>query len=420
MSSRVLLCVSSFLVVTLQAEQAQWPDFRGPGAQGQAMAVGLPTTWSVTSNIAWRRAIEGRAWSTPIVAEGKLFLTNAKPLDATGKSVALTAIALDPATGSQLWETEIFRIDNPDALKMHKKNSHASPSPVYEDGKLYLHFSHHGSACIDVAGKVIWNTQANSYAPVHGTGGSPQLVGDLMIFNADAKENPAVLALDKATGALRWRSERQSNATRKFSFSTPLLIEVAGQPQVITAGSGFVQALDPKDGSEIWHVNYGQGYSVVPRPIYAHGLIFVSSGYDKAVAYAIRPDGKGDVTASHVAWTLTKQVPLNPSMVVVGENLYMVSDAGLLSCVDAKTGRVHYSERILGPCSSSLLAAGDMIYAIDELGTTAVIKAGNTLQVVAKNILGEKTQASMATCENDLIIRTEQAVYRVHAPQASE
>jgi outer membrane protein assembly factor BamB len=202
-------------------------------------------------------------------------------------------------------------------------------------------------------------------------------------------------------------------ASRKFSFCTPLVIEVNGQRQLITPGSGVVQALNPTDGTEIWHVNYGQGYSVVPRPIFAHGLIFLSTGYDKPVAYAIKPDGKGDVTNTHVAWTADKRIPHNPSMVVVGDELYMLADNGLLSCRDAKTGTVHYEDRLLGPSSASLLAADGRIYAIDEQGNSAVFKPGKTLEVVAKNDLNEKTLASMAVCDSDLLIRTEKALYRI-------
>jgi len=178
-------------------------------------------------------------------------------------------------------------------------------------------------------------------------------------------------------------------------------------------GSGVVQALNPADGSEIWRVNYGQGYLGGPPPIFAHGLIFLSTGYDKPIAYAIKPDGKGDVTDTHVAWTSDKRIPHNPSMVVVGDELYMLADNGLLSCRDAKTGTVHYEERVLGPSSASLLAADGRIYAIDEQGKSAVITPGKTLQVIATSDLNEKTLASMAVCDNDLLIRTEKALYRI-------
>ncbi|MBM3459558.1 MAG: serine/threonine protein kinase, partial [Armatimonadetes bacterium] len=212
----------------------------------------------------------------------------------------------------------------------------------------------------------------------------------------------------------RWKALRPPTAaTSKFSFCTPLLIRVNGQEQLITPGSGIVQALNPRDGTEIWRVMYGVGFSVVPRPIFAHGLLFLSSGYEQPVAYAIRPDGRGDVTNTHVAWTATKRIPTNPSMLVVGDELYMLADSGVLSCRDARTGQVHYEERILGNCSASLLAGEGRIYALDERGAAAVVKAGKNFQLLATNELQEQTLASMAVCDNDLLIRTEAALYRI-------
>ncbi|MBI4625385.1 MAG: PQQ-binding-like beta-propeller repeat protein, partial [Verrucomicrobia bacterium] len=318
------------------------------------------------------------------------------------------------ASGRVVWNVEMFRQTAPDALQMHDKNSHASPTALFENGRIYAHFGHHGTACVDETGRIVWSTQENRYPPVHGTGGSPVIVDDLLIFNADGASKPAVLALDKATGKVRWKVARPpTEAKSKFSFCTPLLIEVNGRRQLITPGSGIVQALDPRDGSEIWHVLYGRGYSVVPRPVFAHGLVYLSTGFDQPIGYAIRPDGAGDVTDTHVAWTIRKRVPLNASMVVLGDELYMLADNGVLSCLDAKTGVVHYEERLLGACTASLLAADGRIYAIDELGKAAVVKPGKTFQVIATSDLQEKTLASMAVCESDLLIRTENAVYRV-------
>jgi outer membrane protein assembly factor BamB len=406
---RLATLLSLLLPVCVHAE-ALWPEFRGPGAQGHSAATSLPTTWNRGKGISWRQELPGRAWSQPIVANGKIFITNAVGGD---KEVSLRVQALNPADGSSVWDTEIFKISAAPALKMHGKNSQASPTPIYADGKIYAHFGHHGTACLDEAGGIVWKSQENPYSPVHGTGGSPLLVDGLLIFNADAQADPVVIALDKDSGKTRWKTPRHSLAKRKFSFSTPLLIEVAGKKQVITAGSGMVQALDPKSGKEIWFAMYDQGYSVVPRPLFAHGLIFLSTGYDKPQALAIRADGKGDVTATHIAWTADKRVPHNPSMAVVGDELFMIDDKGMLSSRDARTGQVHFEERLLGPCSASLLAANGHLYAIDEQGKAAVVKAGKSLQIVATNDLAEKTLASMAVCDSDLLIRTEKALYRV-------
>lgn len=392
-----------------------WAEFRGPTAQGHSTAVGLPAEWAPDKNIVWRAELPGRAWSSPVLAKGKIYLTNAVQMNEEdpAQGVSLRVLALNAATGKVLWDVETLKQTDPEALRMHGKNSHASPSPIWENGRIYAHFGHHGTACVDEAGKLLWTTKEHRYPPVHGTGGSPVIVDDLLIFNADGATNPAIIALEKATGKLRWKVTRPPTPANPFSFSTPLVIQVNGRRQLVSAGSGIVQALDPKDGSEIWRVMYGNGFSVVPRPVYAHGLVFVSTGYAQPQGYAIRPDGKGDVTATHVAWTVAKRVPHNPSVVVVGDELYMLSDTGILSCLDAKTGQVHYEERVLGSSSASLLSADGRIYGIDEQGKSVAVKPGKTYELLATSELKEKTLASMAVVDNDLLIRTEKALYRV-------
>jgi outer membrane protein assembly factor BamB len=404
----VLFLVSACL--SAQAE-ALWPEFRGPTAQGHSTATGLPTKWTKSQGVRWRTELPGRAWSSPVIAEGKIWLTDAVT---KGSEVKLKVVALNAEDGKQVWEAELFEVKDLGKLKMHQKNSHASPSPIYSEGMIYAHFSHLGTACVQASdGKVVWKNNDHPYPPVHGTGGSPLLVGDLLVFNADGASEPKVIALNKKDGSLAWKVGRTSDASRKFSFSTPLLIEVNGEQQIITAGSGIVQALRPADGSEIWHVSYDQGYSVVPRPVHAHGMIFVGTGYDKPTALAIKTGGTGDVTESHVAWRADKRVPHNPSMIVVEKDLYMLDDKGILSCRDAVTGEVYYEERLLSNSSASLLHADGHIYATDEQGETAVVKVGHNPEVVATNNLNEKILASAAVVDSDLLIRTEKALYRI-------
>jgi outer membrane protein assembly factor BamB len=315
-----------------------------------------------------------------------------------------------------IWDKEVFPQSAAKAPNIHRKNSHASPTPLFEDGKLYVHFGHQGTACLNAAdGSPVWTNRELAYQPVHGNGGSPVLVGDLLIYSSDGQADPVVIALDKATGKLRWKFDRVSEAKKKFSFCTPLVIEVGGKKQVITPGSGVVNALDPVTGTEIWKVRYGEGYSVVPRPVFAHGMIFLSTGYDKPTVLAIKVDAqsRGDVTDTHVAWTLDKFAPHNPSMVVAGDELYAVADNGVLSCVDAKTGAVHYQERCTGPISASILSADGKLYLQDEKGQGVVVKAGKTFEVLARNDLAEKSLASYAVVGKDLIIRTEGHLWRV-------
>jgi outer membrane protein assembly factor BamB len=238
-------------------------------------------------------------------------------------------------------------------------------------------------------------------------------VGDALFFSCDGAADPFVIALDKRTGRELWRTPRRTKVQKTFSFSTPLVITVGGRMQIISPGSGAVCAYDPKTGRELWRVRYGEGYSVVPRPVYAHGLLFLSSGYDRPSVLAIRPDGEGDVTDTHVAWTSSRGAPNTPSMLVVGDELYFVSDAGIASCVDARTGKVHWSERVGGNYSTSPVHAGGRIYFQNEEGRTVVVKAGRSFAPVATNDLGGRTLSSWAVGTDAFYIRTGEHLFKV-------
>ena len=236
------------------------------------------------------------------------------------------------------------------------------------------------------------------------------IVDGLVIFDCDAEVNPFIVALDKATGKVRWQTPRVTDAKKTFSFCTPLVIEVNGAKQVISPGSNVVCAFRPKDGSEIWRVRY-DGYSVVPRPVYGHGLLFISTGFDHASAIAIKPDGKGDVTDTHVVWRIDKNAPLTPSMLLIGDDLYMVADNGIVSCVDAKSGTIHWQDRVSKGTSASPLYADGKIYIQDELGVGYVLQPGHELKLLATNNLADKSLASYAVSGKHLLIRTQHFLY---------
>jgi outer membrane protein assembly factor BamB len=326
---------------------------------------------------------------------------------------SLRALCFDSATGRLLWNTEVFTATESGALPVHNKNSPASPTAVVEGDHVYVHFGPHGTACLDRTGRILWRNDGLRYDPVHGNGGSPILVDDKLIFHADGARDPFVVALNKKTGDVAWKVPRTADVRQTFSFCTPLLISVDGKRQVISPGSGAVSALDPNDGREFWRVRYGNGYSVVPRPVFGNGLLFIATGFNRADLLAIRPDGQGDVTDSHVVWRTTKGAPLTPSVVVVGDEVYAVSDMGIASCFDAKTGKVHWQERIEGNYSASPLAAEGRIYFQNETGTGVVIQAGREFSKLATNKLEERTLASYAVAENAFFIRTEQNLYRI-------
>lgn len=408
------LC-GALLMGELKAED--WTEFRGPTGQGQSVAVGLPTSWDVQKNVVWKVPVEGNGWSSPVASDDRIYLTTAVAVgQGTDGDVSLRALALNAATGIVLWSREVFLQQAGAATRSHSKNSLASPTPVYANGRLFVHFGHMGTACLDADdGKILWSTRDYAYSPVHGNGGSPVLCDDLLLFSADGANSTEVLALDRRNGKLKWRTPRVTAARNTFSFSTPLVIEVDGRKQVVSAGSGVVQSLEPRSGKELWRVSYGDGFSVVPRPIFAHGQVYVCTGYNKASLLAIRvtPEMNGDVTASHSNWKMDRAIPFNPSLVAVGDDVYCLADNGILSCIEGRTGKLHFQERCTGPASASILHADGKLFLLDERGLGVVVEAGRTLRILAKNELGERCLASQAVVDNDLLIRTAAHLYRI-------
>ena len=285
-------CVFVVLVCLVSMSRAEdWPEFRGPTGQGLSAEVGLPIEWSETKNVAWKQAVPGKGWSSPIVVGGKVYLTTAAPRGGDGKpeDLSLDALCLDAKSGRILWEQEVFRQDPKASPSIHGKNSHASSTPLIHGQRLFVHFGHQGTACLDLKGTVIWRKTDLKYAPVHGNGGTPILVEDKLIYSADGGDKQLVVALNKTNGKIIWKTDRKCTFDRTFSFSTPLLITVNGKQQIISPASGAVMAYDPADGKELWRANY-DGYSVIPRPVFGHGMIFLSTGYNKPSLLAIRVD----------------------------------------------------------------------------------------------------------------------------------
>ncbi len=413
MKTLLLLGISVCATVASLVRAEDWPEFRGPDRQGHSSATGLPTTWSDRQNVAWKAALPGRAWSSPVVIGDVIYMTNAvgaKDSTDPHDTFSLRLLALRATDGGILWDTELFKVESPHTQGVHGKNSYASPTPIFEDGRIYAHFGHFGTACVDTTGKVLWKNDTIRYSPVHGNGGCPALVDGLLVFSCDAAQNPFIVALDKTTGRERWRTPRQTDSKKTFSFSTPLVIEVNGQKQLLSPGSNVLSALDPATGREIWRVRY-EGYSVIPRPVYGQGLVFFSTGYDRASVIAVRADGQGDVTDTHIAWKLDKGAPHTPSMLLIGEELYMVADNGMVTCVDAKTGKPWFQERVARQTSASPVYADGKIYIQDELGSGYVLKPGRRLTLLAKNELGDKSLASYAIWKNRLLIRTQSALW---------
>lgn len=387
-----------------------WPEFRGPKGDGHADKAEVPLKWSGSRNIRWKTEVPGKAWSSPVVAVDRIYITTAVE---DSRAVSLRAGCYGLEDGKQIWEQEIFSAE---PVAMHKKNSQASPTPIYEEGKLYVHFGHFGTACLDAeSGKIVWTQTSLPYKPVHGTGGSPVVFRDKLIYSCDGAENPFVVALNKSDGSVAWKTPRNVEVQRTFSFSTPLLIEVAGSPQVVVPGSGAVVSYDPETGKEIWRCLYGEGYSVVPRPLYHNGKIYVCSGFNRASLLAIRADGKGDVTDTHIVWKNEKGIPRESSPIIVGNLLYINDDQGILSCFNAETGEELYRERLdgAGGYSSSPVYASGYLFFHNGEGITTVVKPGEKFEKVEENKLGEYGLSSFAVISDGFIVRTEEHLFRI-------
>jgi len=377
----------------------------------------LPVSWSATENVAWKQELPGTGWSSPIHHRGRVYVTTAVEKETPeGSELSLQVLCLSAADGATIWETEVFTQPNEPAPAVHRKNSHASPTPLIFAGRIYAHFGHLGIACLDLQGNVVWRNREFAYPPVHGNGGSPVVAGNALIFSCDGAEDPFVIALRCDDGYELWRTPRPVDAAKKFSFSTPLVITVNGRTQAISPGSDIVSALDVATGEEIWHVKY-DGYSVVPRPVYRHGLVFVCTGFGKPDLLAIRPDGTGDVTETHVAWRVAKGAPNTPSPVVVGNELFMVSDGGVASCLDAHTGEAIWQHRLGGAFSASPVYADGKIYFHNEEGIGSVIAASREFNLLSTNPLEGHSLASYALTSDAIFIRTEKHLYRIGQPK---
>lgn len=411
--------LAACLAVPVQAND--WTEFRGTGGQGHSAAKHPALKWSESENISWKTDLPGVGWSSPVIADAAVYVTTAIAEKATTEESAPTALSLrtiklDAMSGKIIWNKEVLQIDNAADVEFHKKNSHASPTPIVSNGNIFVHFGTYGTACLNAEGDILWKNTDLIYSPTHGNGGSPALTEDKLIICCDGSDNRFVVGLDRSTGKEIWRTERQFSPSRGFSFCTPTIIDLDGQSVAICPGSGGVFAYATQTGEQIWRVNYGEGYSVVPRPIVGHGLVYVCSGFGDSQLIAIDPNGTGDITDTHVKWKIKKGVPKSPSVILVDESIYMVDDKGIATSVDALTGDIKWQERLKGKYSASPVYAAGHIYFQDETGQTSVVKPADKLEVVATNQLGnskQRTFASFAFDGDAILLRSETSLYRI-------
>jgi outer membrane protein assembly factor BamB len=392
----------------LQAED--WPQFRGPTGQGHATEQGLPLEWSETKNVIWKTPVPGLGWSSPVVAGGRIWLTTVvETKEGRRLAASLRLLAFDAASGRELTNVEVFRLNS--AGYINPKNSRASPTPIVDGDKVYVHFGADGTAALNTSGQILWTIRL-SYESQHGNGGSPVLYRDLLIVNCDGNGGDAyVAAIDTQTGKIRWKTPRRQPADQ--AYSTPLVITVGDRDQLVSVGAYRAAAYEPDTGREIWRVSYGDGFSNVPRPVFGQGLVYIATGFQTPTLIAVRPDGRGDVTRTHLAWTITRGAPYTPSPLLVGNDLYFVSDTGVLTLADARSGEVVWQQRLGGNYSASPVFADRRIYYQSEEGLTTVIAPGREFKRLAQNRVDGYTLASMAVSGGSFFLRSHSHLYRI-------
>jgi len=414
------LPIVALLVLLLPAAVAgpppsqNWPSFRGPAGDGHATSTGLPLMWSETQNVKWSTAIHGRAWSSPVVWDNQIWMTTA-----TEDGTEMFAVCVDRRTGRILLDKKLFHNDQCDPIA--DINSYGSPTPAIEAGRVYVHFGTYGTACLDTKSfEVLWTRRNLNCRHSVGPGSSPILAGGLLILTLDGTDVQFSVGLDKKTGATVWKTDRATQWSgpngsvppeMHKSFCTPIPVTIGGKSLVLSPGALAAYAYDPATGKDVWSVRYANGYSLSARPVIGDGVAYICTGYDKANMIAVRLDGAGDVTASNVLWTCTRNVPFKPSPILIDDLIYFVDDAGVMSCLDARTGAEVWKERIGGHYSASPIYADGKIYCFSEEGRTLVFRRGRKLDKLAENELSGGFMASPAISGQALYLRTKTRLY---------
>ncbi len=391
----------------LSAGASDWPQFRGPNSDGHAVGPATPVEWSDTKNVAWKASIPGLGWSSPVVVDGKVYLTTAVP---RGEGLSLRVMALDTRTGKTIWDREVRAIEKVPSI--HTKNSHASPTPLVRDGSVFVHFGAQGMARLAAAdGELQWTCLELDYPPLHGNGGSPVLHDGKLVVVCDGSKDPFVAAIDAKTGKVAWRPPRGVKARLTHSFVTPTIAVVDEKAQVMAPGPDHFAAYDLSSGKELWRV-LAPGWSVVPQPAIGHGLVFYNHDYDHPELMAVKLGGQGDVTDSHVVWRIKRGAPSTPSPLLVGGELYFVSDDGIASCVNAKSGERHWMERLNGNYSASPTFANGRVLFLNETGLATWVKADKKFAMLGTNELPGRTFATPAFLDGAMYLRTDETLYK--------
>lgn len=431
-----LSCVHFAVDATaVMADEPSWPKFRGPSGQG-TVPNDLPTTLGDTNSRIWSVETPGTGWSSPVAANGQVWFTSAVTQEATAEelkqklatlqagdiktfvgSVEFHAVCLNAETGSVLHDIVLAKESKPGPI--NPLNSYASPTPVIAGERVICHFGNYGTWCLDCkSGKELWSAKQVVDHSV-GPGSSPIVVDDSVILVCDGTDQQFVCALRLSDGDLLWRTDRPplrtDNGEFKKAYCTPLVIQIAGETQLVIPGAQWTVAYDPKNGDERWRADCGDGFSTTPMPVYESGLVVISTGYMRPDYVAIRPDGSGDVTATHLVWRSSRGVPTMSSAVARDGHMYAISDSGILTLFDMSTGEEINRKRIGGNFSASPILSRNHLYLWSREGMVTVVEANKELNVISTADLESPILASPAVINNDLIIRTEREVMRITA-----
>jgi outer membrane protein assembly factor BamB len=432
-----IFCLASLpasVTITIPKVSANWPQWRGPGGQGVSTDKGLPTEWSAAKNVKWKTPIEGRGHSSPIVWGNRIFLTTAiegeilpgakPPIHKLGDSEyvhpdsvgadrrhTLKVLCFDRRSGKLLWERTAYTGRVYD--DRHRKATYADGTPVTDGRHVYAWFGSEGLYCYDFGGKLVWK---RSFGPIAtqgmGNGTSPVLYENLVILQCDEDngEKSFIVALDKRTGKEIWRTARHV----EVSWTTPVIARAPDRVELIASGAQYIAAYDPVTGKELWRCKGTQGWTVA-TPLVGHGVVIASAAHPVKRAVAIRLGGSGDVTdTSQVVWQRDKGTGYTPSSILYGDYAYLMTDRGILTCVDVRTGEVKYEGgRVPKPAtfSASPVAYEDNILLSSEDGDVFVLKAGPKHEALRTNSLDEPIYASPAISNGAIFIRTTKHLY---------
>ena len=400
--------------------QENWSHLRGNNLDGHSESTNAPVSWNETSNVVWKTAIQGVAWSSPVIFGTQIWTSSA-----TQDGKDMFAVCTDFNSGKILKEISLFR---PDTVQhIHPTNSYATPTPCIEDGFVYVHFGTYGTACVDTKSfAIVWTRTDLNCEHMQGAASSPVLYKDLLILHIEGTDVQYVIALDKRTGKTVWKTERPQEFYKNIepvyrkAYCTPLVVEVNGKDQLISNGAQLCIAYEPETGKEIWQVFYGED-STVAMPLSYNGMVYVNSGWvlpkDGSPFYArllaVDPTGTGDITKTHVPWETAEDVPQISTPVIVDSLIYMVHERGNLTCLSAKTGTVIWKTKLKDQFNASALYASGNIYLFSVKAKCYVIKPGLSFQLVAENQLDGQIKATPAIVRDNIILRTDKFLYRI-------